>query len=108
MSIMSINRIKYLRESLEDENLDTSETIEINDAFNQLVESGAPLRDEAENALAGDMLDELEELVSPLEWAIYDFVVENFGESEANDPSWDIGALANHLEKEGFGAIQRV
>lgn len=29
--------------------------------------------------------------------AIYEWVAENFGESEANDPSWDIKALADHL-----------
>ncbi len=47
-----------------------------------------------------DMLDELEEYVTPLEWAIYDHVLQGFGDNEANDPSWDIGDLANKLERD--------
>ena len=31
--------------------------------------------------------------------AIYEWVAENFGQSEADDPSWCIEALANHLSK---------
>lgn len=31
--------------------------------------------------------------------AIYEWVAENFGESEADDPSWNIEALADHLSK---------
>ena len=31
--------------------------------------------------------------------AIYEWVAENFGESEAEDPSWNIEALADHLSK---------
>lgn len=31
---------------------------------------------------------------------IYKFVKRNFGESEANDPSWNINALANEIAKE--------
>ena len=30
---------------------------------------------------------------------IYEWVAENFGESEAEDPSWSIEALADHLSK---------
>ena len=30
---------------------------------------------------------------------IYNWVKDNFGESEADDPSWDINALATELEK---------
>lgn len=30
---------------------------------------------------------------------IYNWVEDNFGESEANDPSWDIKALAKHLSE---------
>lgn len=98
MSVMSVHRIKSLREVLEAEEISYGEGSEIDEAFSQVPDD--QLRDLRENALYGDMLDELEELVTPLEWAIYDYVVENFGESEANDPSWDIGALANHLEEE--------
>lgn len=31
--------------------------------------------------------------------AIYEWVAENFGQSEADDPSWNIEALADHLSK---------
>lgn len=31
--------------------------------------------------------------------AIYEWVVDNFGQSEADDPSWNIKALADHLSK---------
>lgn len=31
---------------------------------------------------------------------IYKWVVDNFGESEANDPSWSIDALAKHLDEQ--------
>ena len=31
--------------------------------------------------------------------AIYEWVAENFGQSEADDPSWSIEALADHLSK---------
>ena len=32
--------------------------------------------------------------------AIYSWVKDNFGESEANDPSWNIEALAKHLSEQ--------
>ena len=31
--------------------------------------------------------------------AIYEWVKDNFGQSEADDPSWNIEALADHLSK---------
>lgn len=31
--------------------------------------------------------------------AIYEWVAENFGQNEADDPSWSIEALADHLSK---------
>lgn len=31
---------------------------------------------------------------------IYDWVAKNFGESEADDPSWNIEALSAHLASE--------
>ena len=31
--------------------------------------------------------------------AIYEWVAKNFGQSEADDPSWSIEALADHLSK---------
>ena len=96
MSLLSVNRIKTLREALEEENISTGELLEIQVAFDQIPDKDLP--EPRENALAGDMLNELENYVSPLEWAIYDFVCEHFGSNEADDPSWDIGVLANALE----------
>lgn len=97
---MELSRIKQLRQSLEDENIDLTELAEIEDAFDKIPDQ--VLRDERENATAADMLDELEDQVSPLERSIYNWVEENFGESEANDPSWNINSLAQHLEGEGY------
>ncbi len=98
MSIMSINRIKYLQECLESGAVDLDELSEIETAFALIPDS--ELRDLRENALAVDMLDELEERATPLEKAIYHYVSVMFGENEAMDPSWDIGALANALEQQ--------
>ena len=50
-----------------------------------------------ENAMASDMLDVLEGRVSTVEKTIYNWVKRNFGESEANNPSWDISALADEI-----------
>lgn len=35
-----------------------------------------------------------------IECIIYDWVKKNYGEAEANDPSWSIKALADELAKE--------
>ena len=94
---MEIGRIKYLREELEAERIDLEELSEIETAFNDLVESGAELRDLPENAMAIDMLDELEAAVPELAWIIYDYVDELYG--EADDPCWAITPLARHIEK---------
>lgn len=98
MSYMSLSRIKTLREALDEENIDLMELSEIDEAFKELVKSGFPLRDEPENAMASDQLDELEEAVSPLELALYNFILENYGESEANDPCFELGEIANFIE----------
>ncbi len=37
------------------------------------------------------------ELVTKIRDAIYDYVYENFGESEASNPSWYIPTLAEHV-----------
>lgn len=37
-----------------------------------------------------------------IEKAITEWVTENFGESEADDPSWNIMLLADHLQKKLF------
>lgn len=55
---MKVTRINELRKELEAEQISTNELAEIEHAFNKLPD--AILRDERENALAGDMLDELE------------------------------------------------
>lgn len=34
-----------------------------------------------------------------LQQVIYNYVADNFGESEANDPSWSIAPLAKHIAK---------
>lgn len=39
---------------------------------------------------------------------IYDWVAENFGESEADDPSWDIHALAEELDKHCFEIYRKI
>lgn len=93
---MEIGRIKYLREQLESESIDLMELAEIESAFAEIPDN--KLRDLRENAMATDMLDELESNVSELEWKIYDWVAEHFGDSEADDPSWSIHALAEHLD----------
>lgn len=40
-----------------------------------------------------------EEIADKLESAIYKWVADNFGTQEAEDPSWNIEALAEHLSK---------
>lgn len=101
---MNIGKMKYLREELEAERIDLEELSEIEAAFAQIPDS--ELRDLRENATAKDMLDELEDRVTPLERCIYEYVADVFGESEADDPSWDIEPLASHIEKE-FKVCQR-
>jgi len=92
---MELTRIKYLRGELEDECIDLEELSEIECAFDEIPLN--ELRDLPENAMAVDMLDELESRVSIVEKSIYNWVVEGFGESEANDPSWNIGLLADAI-----------
>lgn len=89
---MDISRIKYLRGELESEQISYSELSEIETAFAEIPDG--ELRDVRENAMAGDMLDELESRVSLVEKTLYDFVYDNFGESEANDPSYSISQMA--------------
>jgi hypothetical protein len=58
--------------------------------------------------LNGNKCDDIERLqeiglyipktVSVLEAIIYDYVVEHFGESEAQNPSWDITSLAAWIQ----------
>ena len=58
---MKLTRITELRTSLENEQISQNELMEIEEAFRELVASGIELRDLPENAMARDMLDELED-----------------------------------------------
>lgn len=93
---MQLGRIHQLRNALESEEISYSELAEITEAFDSLLESGVDF-DEIE--LASDMLDALEDHVTTVEKVIYNWVVENFDENEANDPSWDIASLANEINQ---------
>lgn len=95
---MEISRINYLREDVQDESISQDGLLEIQAEFDQIPQS--ELREARENAMASDMLDELEERVPPLERFIYEYVKNNFGKSEANNPSWSIGPLAEAIKKE--------
>lgn len=92
---MNLSRINYLRKELEAECIDSVELAEIEEAFAEIPDKD--LSDLRENAMACNMLDELEARVSPVERIIYDWVNEHFGESEANEPSWDIKLLAKEI-----------
>lgn len=45
--------------------------------------------------------------ISKTEAIIYDWVVDNFGESEAEDPSWNIRALAQHIDEQSIGEYEQ-
>lgn len=96
---MDLGRIYTLQEMLRDEEISLGEISEIQEAFDALVASGVKLNDLPENATAGDMLDELQNNVTPVEVVIYNWVAQNFGESEANEPSWSTFALAAEINK---------
>jgi hypothetical protein len=96
---LSLARIKYLREELErtdEPGIDLEELSEIEEAFKDFPDD--QLRDLRENAMASDMLDELETLVSPLEIALFEYIEENYGESEALDPCYDMGSMVGFIE----------
>lgn len=95
---MDFSRIKYLRRELEEECIDLVELAEIEEEFNKIPDE--ELRDLRENALASDMLDELESRVDPIERILYDYLKENYGESEALEPCYALGPLVNHIRKE--------
>ena len=92
---MIISRLHYLRGELEAEEISLEEVSEIEAAFAEVPD--VELTDLRENAMASDMLDVLEGRVSTVEKTIYNWVKRNFGESEANDPSWDISSLADEI-----------
>lgn len=95
---MEIGRLKYLREELEAERIDLTEIAEIEEAYHELCNTSFELMDDPDNALAEDMLNELERAIPEIAWIIYDYVVEMFGQNEADDPSWYITPLAKHIE----------
>ena len=92
---MNISRLHYLRGELEAEEISLEELSEIESAFAAIPDDGLP--EPRENAMASDMLNELENRITTVEKTIYRFVARNFGEPEANNPSWDISALANEI-----------
>lgn len=96
---MDLGRIKDFLERVDDEDLSIGELAEIDEAFRDLVESGVELRDLPENAMVRDQLEELEEHAPLVEKTIYAWVLKNFGESEANDPSWSTRALADEINQ---------
>lgn len=97
MDLLEIGQIKRFREDLESESIDTESLVLIDEAFEELVESGAELRDLPENATATDKLNEIEDAIPDIAWIIYDYVGQNFGYNEADDPSWYITPLAFHI-----------
>lgn len=98
---MDISRMMYLRGELEAEMIDLEELSEIEVAFSEIPDDELP--EARENAMASDMLDVLETRVGPLERGIYEYVTDHYGESEANDPSWAIGPLAEYLGQTPVG-----
>lgn len=98
---MEYSRIRQLQNwSAEDKDgtLDLMDISEIEEAFNKIPDE--QLRDLRENAMVDDMLDELESNATRMEKALYEYIKENYGESEAQDPSFAITPLAQHLNKE--------
>ena len=96
---MNISRIKYLKRELENEEIDLTEIAEIDHAYFELKESGVELRDDPDNALAADMLDELEENRPLMEKRLYEWVRVTFSEEDAMEPYWDIEDMANYINQ---------
>lgn len=92
---MDLSRINYLRESLEEEVIDLEELSEIETAFAEIPDNELP--EPRENAMAIDMLNELEARVTPLERSLYQYILENYGENEANDPCYSLGPIVHHI-----------
>ncbi len=97
MQLLEIGQIKDFREMLESESIDLESLSLIDEAFKELVASGAELRDLPENAMATDQLDEIEDAIPDMAYIIYDYVSQHFGENEADNPSWNITPLAFHI-----------
>lgn len=45
--------------------------------------------------------------ISKTEAIIYDWVVDHFGESEAEDPSWNIRLLAQYIDEQSIGEYEQ-
>ena len=98
---MELSRIEELRKDLANEYVSVGDIAEVQAAFDEI--DPTTLRDLPENATMGDQLDELEERVGIVEKTIYNWVLQNFGQSEALDPSWNIKALAEEIESIPMG-----
>lgn len=100
MSFMSLARIRELRESLEAESIDLVELSEIQEAYHHWANQSTTLSEDPDNAMAADMLNELEADCPDLEFELFDYIKENYGESEALDPCYNMGEMvAFILEK---------
>lgn len=95
MQLLEIGQIKEFREMLEDETIDLESLSLIDEAFQELVDSGAELRDLPENAMAVDKLDEIEDAIPDLAYVMYDYVEQNFG--DADDPCYYLTPFAFHI-----------
>ena len=95
MNLLEIGQIKDFREMLEEERIDLESLSLIDEAFQELVDSGAELRDLPENAMAVDKLDEIEEAIPDLAYVMYDYVEQNFG--DADDPCYYLTPFAFHI-----------
>lgn len=95
MQLLEIGQIKMFREMLEDESIDLESLSLIDAAFEELVDSGAELRDLPENAMAVDKLDEIEAAIPDLAYVMYDYVEQNFG--DADDPCYYLTPFAFHI-----------
>lgn len=95
MNLLEIGQIKQFREDLEDETIDLESLSLIDEAFQELVDSGADLRDLPENASASDKLDEIAAAIPDLAYIMYDYVDQNFG--DADDPCYYLTPFAFHI-----------
>ena len=82
---MNLQRIEYLRKELENETIDLTELAEIEEEFAKIPDE--KLRDLRENALANDMLDEIEDNLQPVYrvYVAYDFHTKEEAEDFQHD-----------------------
>lgn len=108
MNLLEIGQIKQFREELADETIDLESLSLIDEAFQELVDSGADLRDLAENATASDKLDEIESAIPDLAYIMYDYVDRMFG--DADDPCYYLTPFAFHIldRQDDTGYIEEI